>query len=89
LKLGDSMEVKIDYDYEIAQDEKLKIKWIIDEFDAQFGDKTERLTEEDIIRGMEFLDFIISSVENDDPEVVSYLRNNLERLEKRYPVFFN
>ena len=87
--LGDSMEVKIDYDYEIAQDEKLKIKWIIDEFDAQFGDKMGRLTEEDIIRGMEFLDFIISSVENDDLEVVSYLRNNLERLEKRYPVFFN
>ena len=85
------MEVKIDYDFEIAQDEKLKIKWIFDEFDAQFGDKIGHLTDEDVIRGMEFLDYIISSVDSDnsDPEILTFLRCNLERLEKRYPAFFN
>ena len=83
------MEVKIDYDYEIIQDEKLRIKWIIDEFDAQFGDRIRRLKDEDIIRGLEFLDYIISSVETDNPEIITFLRCNLERLEKRFPVFFN
>jgi hypothetical protein len=83
------MEVKIDYDYEIIQDEKLRIKWIIDEFDAQFGDKIKQLTNEDIIRGLEFLDYIISSVETENPEVITFLRCNLERLERRYPVFFD
>jgi len=83
------MEVKIDYDYEIIQDEKLRIKWIIDEFDAQFGDRIRRLTDEDIIHGLEFLDYIISSVETDNPEIITFLRCNLERLEKRFPVFFN
>jgi hypothetical protein len=82
------MQLRIDYDYEIAQDEKLKIKWIIDEFEAQFGDKNDHFTEEDVVRGLEFIDYIISSVESDNPEVVSFLRINLERLEKRYPVFF-
>lgn len=82
------MEVKIDYDYEIIQDEKLRIKWIIDEFDCQFGDKIKHLTDEDIIRGLEFLDYIISSVETENPEVITFLRCNLERLEKRYPIFF-
>ena len=82
------MEVKIDYDYEITQDEKLRIKWIVDEFSAQFGDKIKRLTDEDIIRGLEFLDYIISSVETDNPEIITFLRCNLERLEKRYPIFF-
>ena len=83
------MEVKIDYDYEIIQDEKLRIKWIIDEFDAQFGDIIRRLKDEDIIRGLEFLDYIISSVETDNPEITTFLRYNLERLEKRFPIFFN
>ena len=84
------MQVKIDYDYELVQDEKLRIKWIMDEFDAQFGDKIGKLTEEDIIHGMEFLDYIITSVqmEDPDPEVISFLRSNLERLEKQYPMFF-
>ncbi|TFG20995.1 MAG: hypothetical protein EU530_01510 [Promethearchaeota archaeon] len=83
------MEVKIDYDYEIIQDEKLRIKWIIEEFDMQFGDKNDSMTEEDIIRGLEFLDYIISSVETENPEVITFLRYNLERLEKHYPIFFD
>ncbi|MHA1452675.1 MAG: hypothetical protein ACTSRD_07435 [Promethearchaeota archaeon] len=83
------MEVKIDYDYEIIQDEKLRIKWIIDEFDAQFGDRIRLLTDEDITCGLEFLDYIISSVETENPEIITFLRCNLERLEKRFPVFFN
>ena len=83
------MKVEIDYDFELIQEEKLKIKWIIDEFEAQFGDKTDHLTDEEIIHGLEFIDYIISHVESDNPEVVSFLRSNLERLEKRYPVFFN
>jgi hypothetical protein len=84
------MEVKIDYDFEIIQDEKLKIKWIIEEFDAQFGDRIGKLTEEDIVKGLEFISYLISSVEldNQNPEVLSFLRCNLERLQKRFPVFF-
>jgi hypothetical protein len=84
------MEVKIDYLYELIENEKLKIKWVIDEFDAQFGDRIGRLTSDDIIQGMEFIDYIISSVDTDNPnpEVLSFLRRNLERLEKRYPIFF-
>jgi hypothetical protein len=83
------MEVKIDYTYELMENEKLKIKWVIEEFDAQFGDRINKLTNEDIIRGLEFLEYIISSVETDIPEVLTFLRSNLERLEKQYPVFFN
>ena len=83
------MKVEIDYNLELAQDEILKIKWIVQEFDVQFGDKSENLSEEDIIRGLEFIDYIISSVDSDNPEVISFLRNNLERLEKLYPIFFN
>ena len=88
--IGDSMEVKIDYDFEIAQDEKMKIKWVIEEFECQFGDN-QHLTDDDVIRGMEFIDYIISSVEHDnpDPDVLDFLRFNLERLEKRFPIFFN
>ena len=82
------MEVKIDYTYELMENEKLKIKWVIEEFDAQFGDKINELSDDDIIRGLEFLDYIISSVETDIPEVLTFLRSNLERLEKQYPVFF-
>jgi hypothetical protein len=82
------MQLRIDYDFEIAQDEKLKIKWVFDEFEVQFSDITEHFTEEDIIHGLEFIDYIISIVESDNPEVLSFLRSNLERLEKRYPIFF-
>ena len=83
------MKVEIDYNYELAQDEKLKIKWIVGEFEAQFGDKKDHLTDEDLLHGLEFIDYIISSVNSENPEVISFLRSNLERLEKRYPVFFN
>ncbi|MBN2156473.1 MAG: hypothetical protein JW776_10555 [Candidatus Lokiarchaeota archaeon] len=83
------MEVKIDYETELLEDEIQKIKWIIDEFDTQFGDKYGKLNDEDIIRGMEFLDFMMSTVETENPKVATFLRNNLERLEKRYPIFFN
>lgn len=83
------MEVKIDYTYELMENEKLKIKWVIEEFDAQFGDKIDDLTDEEIVRGLEFLDYIISSVETEYSEVTSFLRINLERLESRYPMFFN
>ena len=82
------MEVKIDYTYELIENEKIKIKWVAQEFDAQFGDLKE-LSEENIVRGLEFLDYIISSVEVEDPEVLAFLRTTLERLEKQYPMFFN
>jgi hypothetical protein len=81
------MEVKIDYSYELAQDEKSKIKWIVDEFESQFGDK-KNLADGEIIRGLEFIDYLISSVESENPKVLNFLRSNLERLEKRYPIFF-
>jgi len=84
------MEVKIDYDFEIVQDEKLKIKWIIEEFDAQFGDRVGELSDEDVVKGLEFINYLITTVEldNQNPEVLSYLRSNLEWLEKRFPIFF-
>lgn len=83
------MQVRIDYDFEIVENEKDKIKWMVEEFEILFCECVKEITDEDIIRGVEFLDYMISNIEIDDPEVANFLANSLKRLEKRYPFFFN
>ncbi len=81
-------QVRIDYHYEIIDYEKEKIKWMVEEFELLFCECVKELTDEDIVRGVEFLNYMISNIEVDNPEVANFFANSCKRLEKKYPVFF-
>jgi hypothetical protein len=86
--IGDFMQVRIDYDLELVDYEKDKIKWLVEEFELLFCGCIKEVSDEEIFRGVEFLDYMISNIDVEIPEVANYLAKSLKRLENRYPIFF-
>ena len=85
------MEVRIDYDTELIYTEKKKIRWLVEEFDIQFGIKNamNKITSIQKKVAIELLDNIMENVDVKEPDVLEYFQNQMEVVEKKYPFLFN
>ncbi|MBD3352561.1 MAG: hypothetical protein GF364_13820 [Candidatus Lokiarchaeota archaeon] len=81
------MQVRIDYTTELIYYEKKKIRWGIEEFNIQFGNKSEEYeySSEEKKQANEFLDYFMNCVDIKHVEILNYFKKEMEKLEKDYP----